>query len=270
MIDLGDHLLMVATDRVSAFDVVMNQAIPGKGIVLTAFSEFWFGSMGHIVPNHLVSANPDDFPPELQPYRDQLEGRALLVRKTRRIDVECVVRGYLSGSAWAEYRQHGTMAGEPLPTGMQESERFPRPIFTPATKEESGHDINIPMSRMRELIGATLANRVAEISVSLYQFAEEHARKRGIIVADTKFEFGLLGDQLILIDEAVTPDSSRFWPADRYEVGHGQPAFDKQPLRDYLEGTGWNKTPPPPDLPDDVVRDTAERYREAYLRVVAS
>jgi phosphoribosylaminoimidazole-succinocarboxamide synthase len=269
MIDLGDHLLMVASDRVSAFDVVMNEPIPGKGIVLTAFSEFWFSHTHQIVPNHLVTADVSEFPSNVRPFRDQLDGRAMLVRKAERVDIECVVRGYLAGSAWAEYRRQGTMAGEPLPPGMTESERLPAPLFTPATKAESGHDENIPMSRMREVVGASLADRLSEISIALYQFAEEHARQRGIILADTKFEFGLIDGQIILIDEALTPDSSRFWPADSYEAGRPQPSFDKQYLRDYLESTGWNKEAPPPSLPDEVVRQTAEKYREAYQRVVA-
>jgi phosphoribosylaminoimidazole-succinocarboxamide synthase len=269
MIDLGDHLLMVASDRVSAFDVVMNEPIPGKGIVLTAFSEFWFDHTYHIVPNHLVTADVSEFPASVRPFRDQLDGRAMLVRKAERVDVECVVRGYLAGSAWAEYRRQGTMAGEPLPSGMVESQRLPAPLFTPATKAETGHDENIPMSRMRELVGEPLADRLSEISIALYEFAEEHARQRGIILADTKFEFGLVDGEITLIDEALTPDSSRFWPADSYEPGRPQPSFDKQYLRDYLESTGWNKEPPPPPLPGEVVRQTAEKYREAYQRVVA-
>jgi phosphoribosylaminoimidazole-succinocarboxamide synthase len=269
MVDLGDHLLMVASDRVSAFDVVMNEPIPGKGIVLTAFSEFWFGHTRQIVPNHLVSTDVSEFPSSVQSFRDQLDARAMLVRKAERVDIECVVRGYLAGSAWAEYRRQGTMAGERLPEGMSESERLPEPLFTPATKADSGHDENIPMSQMREIVGASLADRLREMSIALYRFAEEHARQRGIILADTKFEFGLIDGEITLIDEALTPDSSRFWPADHYEKGRSQPSFDKQYLRDYLESTGWNKEPPPPPLPDQVVTQTAEKYREAYQRVVA-
>jgi phosphoribosylaminoimidazole-succinocarboxamide synthase len=270
MIDLGDYLLMVASDRVSAFDVVMNEPIPGKGIVLTAFSEFWFGKTNDIVPNHLVTADLAEFPGNLHKFRNQLDGRAMLVKKAERIDIECVVRGYLAGSAWAEYRRQGTMAGERLPSGMAESQRLSEPLFTPATKAESGHDENIPMSRMRDLVGASLSDRLRGLSIALYQFAEEHARQRGIILADTKFEFGLIEGEITLIDEALTPDSSRFWPADSYEPGRSQPSFDKQYLRDYLESTGWNKEPPPPRLPEEVIRQTAEKYREAYQRVVAS
>lgn len=269
MIDLGDALLMVASDRVSAFDVVMPQPIPGKGVVLTAFCEFWFGVTRDIVPNHLLSAGLDEFPPEARRFREELDGRALLVRKAKRVDIECVVRGYLAGSAWAEYRKAGTMAGEPLPPGLRESQRLPEPIFTPATKAETGHDENITLDQMRAMVGGKLADRMAEISLNLYAFAEAHARARGIFLADTKFEFGLLGDEIILIDEALTPDSSRFWPADGYEPGRPQPSYDKQYLRDYLESTDWNKEPPAPDLPAEVIRVTAEKYREAYLRVVA-
>lgn len=269
MVDLGDRLLMVASDRVSAFDVVMDDPIPGKGIVLTAFSEFWFGQTSHIVPNHLVSADVHEFPALVQPFKEQLEGRAMLVRKAERVDIECVVRGYLAGSAWAEYRRQGTMAGEPLPPGLRESDRLPAPLFTPATKADSGHDENIPMSRMRELVGGPLADQLAEVSVALYLHAESHARTRGIILADTKFEFGFIDGRVTLIDEALTPDSSRFWPADTYAPGRSQPSYDKQYLRDYLESTGWNKEPPPPPLPAEVIQQTAEKYREAYQRVVA-
>ncbi|MFN0070653.1 MAG: phosphoribosylaminoimidazolesuccinocarboxamide synthase [Chloroflexota bacterium] len=269
MIDLGDHLLMVASDRVSAFDVIMREPIPGKGIVLTSFSEFWFEQTRKIIQNHLVSANVSDFPSAVEPYKELLEGRAMLVRKAQRIDIECVVRGYIAGSAWAEYRRHGTMAGEPLPAGLMESERLPAPLFTPATKSDTGHDENISMSHMREAVGATLADQLRDVSVALYSFAEKHARKRGIILADTKFEFGLIDGEITLIDEVLTPDSSRFWPANVYMQGRSQESFDKQYLRDYLESTGWNKEPPPPALPDEVIQQTAEKYREAYQRVVA-
>lgn len=268
--DLGNALLMVASDRVSAFDVVMDEPIPGKGIVLTALSEFWFEQTAQIVRNHLISADVAEFPPQLRPFAAQLAGRSMLVRRARRIDFECVVRGYLAGSAWAEYRQHGTLAGEPLPTGLVESQRLPEPIFTPATKAASGHDLNITQRQMAEAVGADLTRRLASLSISLYRSGAQLAGQRGLILADTKFEFGLLAGEPILIDEVLTPDSSRYWPADGYRPGRPQPSFDKQFLRDYLESTGWNKEPPPPPLPEHIVQGTAERYREAYLRLAGS
>ena len=267
MYDLGDRLLMVASDRISAFDVVMQEPVPGKGMVLTALSEFWFHATRHLIPNHLISADMADLPPELARFAPVLEGRTLIVRKARRIDIECVVRGYLAGSAWAEYRRAGTMAGEPLPPGLVESQKLPEPLFTPATKAETGHDENITIGRMRDLIGSDLTSRLQEASLRLYEFAEAHARQRGIILADTKFEFGLIDGEVVLIDELLTPDSSRFWPADTYRPGEAQPSFDKQYLRDYLESTGWNKEPPPPPLPPEVIQKTAEKYREAYVRL---
>lgn len=268
MYDLGDRLLMVASDRISAFDVVMREPVPGKGLVLTALSEFWFRATAHLVPNHMLSSDMADLPSELQRHAALLEGRSLLVRKATRVDMECVVRGYLAGSAWAEYRRQGTMAGEPLPPGLVESQRLPEPLFTPATKAESGHDENISVARMQELAGSELTEQLRRYSLQLYGFAENYARSRGIILADTKFEFGLLDGRLILIDEALTPDSSRFWPADTYQPGQPQPSFDKQFLRDYLEHSGWNKEPPPPPLPPEIVQKTAEKYREAYVRLV--
>lgn len=267
MYDLGDNLLMVASDRVSAFDVVMREPIPGKGVVLNSLSAFWLEKTAHIVPNHLLAADVREFPPQLAPFAEQLAGRSMLVRRAERIDFECVVRGYLAGSAWAEYRKHGTMAGEPLPTGLVESQKLPAPLFTPATKAESGHDENITTSRLAESLGAELSERLARASIAIYEFGEAYASERGLILADTKFEFGLLDGQLILIDEVLTPDSSRYWPADSYEPGRPQPSFDKQYLRDYLETTGWNKEPPPPPLPDQVVRVTSEKYREAFQRL---
>jgi phosphoribosylaminoimidazole-succinocarboxamide synthase len=263
------RLLMVASDRISAFDVVMREPIPGKGIVLTALSELWFDRTRHLVPNHLLSADPADFPPTLQRFRGQLAGRALLVRRAERIDFECVVRGYLAGSAWAEYRRAGTMAGEPLPAGLVESQQLPEPIFTPATKAATGHDENITIDTLASSLGREVTEQLRRTSLDLYTFGAERAAQRGLILADTKFEFGWLDGALILIDEALTPDSSRYWPADTYQPGQPQPSFDKQYLRDYLETTGWNKEPPPPPLPDDVVRTTAEKYREAYLRLIA-
>jgi phosphoribosylaminoimidazole-succinocarboxamide synthase len=267
MYDLGDRLLMVTSDRISAFDVVLNELIPGKGLVLTALSAFWFARTADLVANHLLSADLATALPDLARAYPELVGRSLVVRKAQRIDVECVVRGYLAGSGWAEYRRSGTLAGEPLPPGLREADRLPEPRFTPATKAATGHDVNISVAEMRALVGAALTDQLAEISLALYRFAEAYARERGIIIADTKFEFGLLDGRLLLIDELLTPDSSRFWPLDQYQPGGPQPSFDKQYLRDYLESTGWNKEPPPPPLPPAVVQNTAERYREAYLRL---
>jgi phosphoribosylaminoimidazole-succinocarboxamide synthase len=267
--DLGDRLLLVATDRISAFDVVLPTAIPEKGGLLTQTSAFWFARTTHVVPNHLISATLTDFPEVLRRHADQLDQRAMIVRKAQRIDVECVVRGYITGSAWAEYRRSRTVAGQTLPSVLRESERFLEPIFTPATKADSGHDVNISVGQMSDIVGADLTRRLGEISLALYRFAAEHALKRGIIIADTKFEFGLLDGQIILIDEALTSDSSRFWPLDGYEAGRSQPSFDKQPVRDWLEASGWNKEPPGPELPPEVVRQTSERYRAAYERLTA-
>ena len=267
MYDLGDHLLMVASDRLSAFDVVLEEPIPGKGIVLSSLSAFWFEQFGQVVPNHMVSADPEDWPPEARRHADQLRARALLVRRCRRVNVECVVRGYRAGSGWAEYRQQRTLAGVPLPLGLLEGEKLPEPVFTPATKAEQGHDENISVEQMAELVGEDLTRDLQSRSLRLYGLAEEHARARGIILADTKFEFGLLDGEVLQIDESLTPDSSRFWPADQYEPGATPPSFDKQPVRDYLEASGWDKRPPPPSLPPDVVRSTSERYREAFLRL---
>lgn len=270
MYDLGEQLLMVASDRISAFDVVMREPIPGKGIVLTALSAFWFRQTAHIVPNHLITADIRDYPARLQPFADQLDGRSMLVRRAERIDFECVVRGYLAGSAWAEYRERGTVAGEPLPAGLLESQRLPRPLFTPATKAPTGHDVNITVAEMAAALGEELTQQLAATSIALYEFGERLAAERGLILADTKFEFGLLDGRLLLIDELMTPDSSRYWPADGYQPGRPQPSFDKQYLRDYLVSIGWNREPPPPPLPPEVVRVTSEKYREAYLRLVGA
>jgi len=265
--DLGDRLLLVATDRVSAFDVVLPTGIPGKGALLTQLSAFWFEATRGLVPNHLVTARVEEFPEPLPRFAEQLRGRAMLVRRAQRIDVECVVRGYLAGSAWAEYRKSGTVAGLRLPASLRESERLPEPVFTPATKAASGHDQNISVAELRDLAGADLARKLEERSLALYRFAHERALARGIILADTKFEFGWLGGEVILIDEALTPDSSRFWSAADYRVGQSQPSFDKQYVRDWLEASGWNKEPPAPALPPEVVQKTAEKYREAYERL---
>lgn len=266
--DLDDRLLLVTSDRISAYDVVMNDLIPGKGLVLTALSEFWFEHTREVVENHLITTDLREALPDLAASHPELEGRTMLVRKVRRIDAECVVRGYLAGSGWAEYVRSGTLAGEPLPPGMRESDRLPQPCFTPSTKAETGHDENITIAQMRELVGEQLTDLVAQTSLALYAHAEEYARARGIIIADTKFEFGLLDGRLILIDEVLTPDSSRFWPLDAYAPGGAQPSFDKQYLRDYLTSTPWNKEPPPPPLPPDIVSSTAAKYREAYQLLV--
>jgi len=264
--ELDDGLLLiVATDRLSAFDVVLPTPIPDKGRVLTQLSVFWFDYLEDVVKNHLIASK--FFPPELSPYADELRGRAMLVRKTEPILVECVVRGYLSGSGWKEYRELGSVSGVRLPAGLVESDRLPQPIFTPSTKAAIGHDENISFEQVVSEIGRPLAERLREVSLTLYRRAAEHAMARGIIIADTKFEFGTLGNDLVWIDEALTPDSSRFWPADRYEPGKAQPSFDKQYVRDYLERIAWNKQPPAPVLPSEVVAGTQEKYREAYQRI---
>jgi phosphoribosylaminoimidazole-succinocarboxamide synthase len=265
----AEWLLMVASDRVSAFDVVMDEPIPGKGAVLTALSAFWFRKTADLVPNHLLSDRVEDLPPSVQAVEGGMRGRWLLVKKAERIDIECVVRGYLAGSGWSEYRRHGTVAGERLPEGLVESARLQAPIFTPAIKAESGHDENISRAHLAELVGRDLARRLETSSLRLYEVGAAHALEHGVILADTKFEFGLLDGELILIDEALTPDSSRYWPADDYQPGGAQPSFDKQFLRDFLEKSGWNKEPPPPTLPGDVIDGTASRYQEALRRLTS-
>jgi phosphoribosylaminoimidazole-succinocarboxamide synthase len=264
--EAGSNLMMVATDRISAFDVVLPQPIPDKGRVLTGLSLHWFERSGEIVANHLLTADPAAFP---EPFNraSELAGRAMLVRRAEVVPVECVARGYIAGSGWKEYRAGGRVCGIELPDGLTESERLPEPIFTPATKEATGHDINISLEEMAERVGRGLAERLKELTLTLYEFAAAHALERGIILADTKFEFGFSDGELILIDEVLTPDSSRFWPADQYEAGHGQPSFDKQYVRDWLDASGWDHEPPPPDLPRDVIEQTAARYREAYERI---
>ena len=265
--EAGSDLLLVATDRISAFDVVLATAIPTKGQVLTGLSLFWFDQTKHLVRNHLLTADVDGFPAPFTGRFEELAGRAMLVRRASVVPVECVARGYLSGSGWKEYRAGGTVCGIALPPGLRESDRLTEPIFTPATKEASGHDINISLPEMAERVGRGLAERLKELTLSIYEFAAARALERGIILADTKFEFGFAEGELILIDEVLTPDSSRFWPADRYEPGHAQPSFDKQFVRDWLDANGWDHEPPPPALPDDVVSQTASRYREAYERI---
>lgn len=260
--DLGDRLLLVATDRISAFDWVLPTGIPDKGRVLTQISRFWFDRLEE--PHHLISSDVESFDLPDDADRALLAGRSMLVRKTEVVPIECVVRGYLSGSGWKEYRKQGTVCGLKLPSGLTESARLPQPIFTPATKAESGHDENISFEEMVDAVGADLAEELRRRSLALYARGADYARRHGILIADTKFEFGRIGDETILIDEVLTPDSSRFWPADRYEPGHGQPSFDKQFVRDWLETTGWDKNSPPPALPDEVVTHTRAKYIEAY------
>jgi len=261
--DLGSQLLIVATDRISAFDVVMPNGIPDKGRVLTQMSLFWFEFTQEIVENHLATADPTEYPASIGKYLEVLVGRSMLVRRAEVVPVECVVRGYLAGSGWKEYRESGTVCGIALPEGLRESDKLPEPIFTPATKAESGHDINIGPEQAMEIVGEGRYRELERLSLALYGKAADYARERGIIIADTKFEFGRAGDKLILIDEVLTPDSSRFWPVDEYEPGRAQRSFDKQPVRDYLESTGWDKKPPAPPLPPEVVASTSARYREA-------
>jgi phosphoribosylaminoimidazole-succinocarboxamide synthase len=263
------RLLMVASDRVSAFDVVMREPIPGKGRVLTALSAFWFRHTARLVPNHLLSFATAKLPPSVSVFAASVAERCLLVRRAARIDIECVVRGYLAGSALAEYRRYGTVAGEPLLSGMIESQKLERPIFTPAIKAESGHDENISRAQLAAMVGSEMASRLEEFSLDLYAAGATHAANRGLILADTKFEFGLVSGEVVLIDEALTPDSSRYWAADGYVPGGSQPSFDKQFLRDYLESSGWNKEPPPPPLPVAVIEGTAARYEEALRRITA-
>jgi len=268
--DVGEHLLILATDRISAFDFVLGSGIPDKGKVLTQMSAFWFGQVGGVAPHHVVSLDPDEFPDAARRHADVLRGRSMLVRKTDPLPVECVVRGYLSGSGWKEYQQTGRVCGVDLPAGLRESDRLPAPIFTPATKAENGHDLNITEAEAGRIVGADRIARLRELTLALYDRGATHAEGRGIIVADTKFEFGVArhattgAEELILIDEVLTPDSSRFWPRDQYRPGGAQPSFDKQYVRDYLERIGWNKQPPVPTLPDDVVARTREKYLEAY------
>ncbi len=262
-----DRLLMVASDRVSAFDVVMDEPIPGKGAVLTTLSAFWLRRTADLVRNHLISDSAADLPPHVREVEPSIAGRWLLVRRAERIDIECVVRGFLSGSAWAEYRRFGTVAAEALPPGLVESERLNAPIFTPAIKAESGHDENISRAQLASLVGTQQARLLEDLSLKLYAAGADHATSRGLILADTKFEFGVVDGEIILIDEVLTPDSSRYWPADQYLPGGPQPSFDKQFLRDFLQSSGWNKEPPPPQLPADVIAGTASRYREALRRL---
>lgn len=268
--DLGEHLLIVASDRISAFDVIMDVGIPQKGYVLTQISKFWFEQMTDLIPNHLIATEVDDFPVITHQYRDQLEGRSMLAKKAQPLPVECIVRGYLSGSGWKEYQQRGSLCSIPLPTGLVQSDKLPETLFTPSTKAELGeHDENISFEQTVELCGLETAEQVKEISIKIYERARNLADKKGLIIADTKFEFGLLDGKLIWIDEALTPDSSRFWPKDQYLPGSAQPSFDKQFLRDYLETLDWGKQAPAPELPDEIVRKTGEKYLEALKRLTA-
>ena len=267
--DLGDRLLIVATDRMSAFDVVMPNPIPDKGRVLTQLSKFWFDLTKDIVPNHVISTEVEDYPKDCQPYCEMLKGRSMLVMKTEVLPVECVVRGYLSGSGWEEYRKTGEVCGILLPKGLVESSKLGEPIFTPATKAEMGlHDENINFEKVEKIIGRDLAQKVKSFSLAIYKKARDFAEQRGILIADTKMEFGMKGGKLILIDELLTPDSSRFWLKDEYQPGGPQKSFDKQFLRDYLLSIRWDKSPPAPQLPEDIVQKTREKYLEAYERLV--
>lgn len=261
---LDDHLLIVATDRISAFDVILPNAIPYKGKVLTQLSAFWFSQLASIVENHLISVKTEEFPASLEPSRESLEGRSMLVLKCEPLPIECVVRGYLAGSGWKEYRQSESICGIELPGGLKESAELPEPVFTPSTKATSGHDENISFEQVVEMVGSDIAQRVRDFSIEIYNHARSYAMERGIIICDTKFEFGLRGSDLLLIDEVLTPDSSRFWPADQYQPGQSQASFDKQFVRDYLETLDWDKEPPGPPLPDDVVEATSRRYLEVY------
>jgi phosphoribosylaminoimidazole-succinocarboxamide synthase len=269
--DLGESLLIVTTDRISAFDVIMNEGIPDKGYVLTQISAFWFRLMEDIIPNHIIATDVRDFPAVCGKYQEILEGRSMLVKKAKPLPVECIVRGYLAGSGWKEYQTTGAVCGIALPRGLRESERLPEPLFTPSTKAELGdHDENIPFDRMAELCGNELADKAREATLRIYGKARDIADGRGIIIADTKFEFGVYNDELIIIDECLTPDSSRFWPKESYLPGGPQPSFDKQYLRDYLETLDWNKKAPAPQLPEEVVRKTADKYREALTKLTGN
>jgi phosphoribosylaminoimidazole-succinocarboxamide synthase len=268
MFDLGDHMLMVATDRISAFDCILPTGIPGKGKVLTALSVAWFEALDGVASHHYISRDVNAFPEEFKAYSEVLEGRTLLVRKAKRFDVECVVRGYIAGSGWKEYQRDGTVCGIALPKGLRLSDKLPEPIFTPATKEDDGHDENIPFARMADIVGREEAETLRALSLSIYANLSAYCATRGIIVADTKFEFGMIAGKFSLIDEVLTPDSSRFWPADTYTPGTAQESFDKQYMRDYLETLDWDKTPPAPGLPEAVTLASARRYAEAYERLV--
>lgn len=264
-----NYLLIIATDRISAFDVIMPNPIPGKGIILTRMSSFWFQQMEDIISNHIISINPEEFPKECAPYRDILEGRSMLVKKATPLPIECIVRGYLSGSGWKDYQTNKTVSGIRLPDSLKESAKLPQPIFTPTTKAPEGeHDSSISKKEMADIIGEELTDKIIKISLGIYERAAKIALRAGIIIADTKMEFGMIGDELILIDELLTPDSSRFWPNDDYEEGRSQKSYDKQFLRDYLLSINWNQKPPAPELPPDIIENTRKKYEEALRRLV--
>lgn len=265
--DLGDKLLIVSCDRISCFDVVLPCGIPYKGEVLTAISDFWFDFTKDLMPNHFITSDLSKYPKDLEKYRDDLTGRSMLVIKSKPLPVECIVRGYLSGSGWKEYQKSNSVCGIKLPLGLKESDKLPEVIFTPSTKADVGHDQNVSQKHVEELIGKETADRIARASISIYNKASDYALSKGIIIADTKFEFGVYNDKIILIDEVLTPDSSRFWPADEYAPGRGQASFDKQFVRDYLEILNWDKTPPAPQLPDNIITKTTQKYLEAYKRL---
>lgn len=261
--DLGECLLFVATDRISAFDVIMNEPIPGKGIILNKISEFWFNNTKHIIDNHFISSNIEDYPDICKKYRQVLDGRSMIVKKCTPLPVECIVRGYIAGSGWKEYQKSQTICGIPLPSGLKEFEKLPEPIFTPSTKADAGHDENITPEKAKQILGEIVFDLIEKASIELYKFAANYLDQRGIILADTKFEFGTIDGKIILIDEALTPDSSRFWLKANYAAGVPQTNFDKQILRDWLESTGWDKQPPPPELPPEIIRGTLEKYQMA-------
>lgn len=265
--EAGEHLLLVASDRISAFDHILASTIPDKGKVLTQLSLFWFDFLRNVVPNHVITARVEDYPEQLREFGEQLRGRSMLVRRAKMFPVECVARGYLSGSGWKEYQQTGAVCGIKLPVGLRESDRLPEAIFTPATKSTSGHDINIPFAEMTKMVGQSTAEKLRDLTLRIYSLAVEHAKKRDIIIADTKFEFGLIDGDIVLADEVLTPDSSRFWPAESYRPGGPQLSYDKQFVRDYLESIRWDKNPPAPALPDHIVQKTREKYIQAYRQL---
>jgi len=265
--ELDNKLLLIVTDRISAFDFVLHEPIPYKGIFLTQISKFWFDYFKNTVKNQVISTEVSDFPDEISSFEDLLKGRTMLVKKAKVFPIECIVRGYISGSAWKSYQKDRSVCGIKLPDGLQESDKFNEPLFTPSTKSETGHDINISFDKMKKIIDQKDAERIRELSLKIYNDGADYARKKGIIIADTKFEFGKIGDDIILVDEVLTPDSSRFWPADLYEPGKSQPSFDKQFVRDYLTSTGWDKNSSPPHLPEEVVSETQKKYQEAYEKI---
>ncbi|MGH7682416.1 MAG: phosphoribosylaminoimidazolesuccinocarboxamide synthase [Candidatus Eiseniibacteriota bacterium] len=267
---LGDHLLIVATDRVSAYDVILNEGVPGKGRVLTQISRFWFERLRDVTPSHYITTDVARFPQPFASHKALLEGRSMLAYRAKRYDVECVVRGYLAGSGWKEYQASGSVCGVPLPKGLRLSSKLPEPIFTPATKAEQGHDENIDFGRMSAIVGKSVAEKLRDISIAIYKAAATHAESQGLILADTKFEFGERGGEIVWIDEALSPDSSRYWAIDTYEEGVAQDSFDKQVIRDYLDSIQWDRNPPPPKLPEEVVEKTARRYEEALARITGT